>query len=145
MEEKNEEKWLEVLKISPGKCPEVVKLEDNLEALQKEVGGLIQVIYPFEDPVGILLNEEGKLMGLEPNRALRNEDGEIYDILCGDFFVIGLEGEGFASLSEEMKEKYEKRYHVPEMIVGLGRSVFVCPFPDMEDVGKERKPKERER
>ena len=37
--------------------------------LQKAVGGDIEVTYPFEDEVGIVLNEEGKLIGLPLNRA----------------------------------------------------------------------------
>ncbi len=40
------------------------------ETLQAAVGGDIQAVYPYEDPVALICNEEGKLMGLPLNRAL---------------------------------------------------------------------------
>ena len=51
------------------------------ESLQHEVGGYIEAIYPCEDPVALVCNEEGKLEGLPLNRALRDEDGDIYSFL----------------------------------------------------------------
>ena len=47
------------------------------------VGNLpyIEAIYPYEDPVALVCNEEGKLEGLPLNRALRDEDGDIYSFL----------------------------------------------------------------
>ena len=38
-------------------------------------------IYPYEDPVALVCNEEGKREGLPLNRALRDEDGDIYSFL----------------------------------------------------------------
>ena len=76
-----------VLKIMPGHKPERITMPHTLEAMQEKVGGYIQAIYPYEDPVAI----EGKLMGLEPNRTVRDPDtNEITDIICGTFFVCGL-------------------------------------------------------
>ena len=89
-----------VLAIQPGKMPEQVELDGSLESMQAFVGGSIQAVYPFSDPVAIVCNDEGKLMGLEHNRALRDEDGNIYDILCGPFFICGLGEEDFTSLPE---------------------------------------------
>ena len=43
-------------------------------------------------------NDEGKLIGLDLNRSLRDEHGEIYDIVAGTFLVVGLGPESFASL-----------------------------------------------
>ena len=45
---------------------------------------------PSADPVGLVCNDEGKLIGLELNRGLRDEHGEIYDIMAGTFLVVGL-------------------------------------------------------
>ena len=53
------------------------------------VGGPIQAIYPFPEPVALICHEEGKLLGLPLNRALRDKDGEIYDIIAGPFFLCG--------------------------------------------------------
>ena len=50
-------------------CAEPVKmeLEDTLKSMQTFVGGTIQAVYPFEDPVAIVCNEEGKLLGMAPS------------------------------------------------------------------------------
>ena len=44
-------------------------------------------------------NEEGKLEGLPLNRALRDEDGDIYDVVAGTFMVVGLTDDSFGSLT----------------------------------------------
>ena len=70
-----------VLIVEPGKEPYVKEIDSGLESLQHEVGGYIEAIYPYEDPVALVCNEEGKLEGLPLNRALRDEDGDIYSFL----------------------------------------------------------------
>ena len=70
-----------VLVVEPGKEPYVKEIDSGLESLQHEVGGYIEAIYPYEDPVALVCNEEGKLEGLPLNRALRDEDGDIYSFL----------------------------------------------------------------
>ena len=69
-----------VLMIEPGEAPRRLELSHSLEEMQKAVGGFIQILYPFEDPVALVCNEEGKLLGLPANRALRDESGAVYDI-----------------------------------------------------------------
>lgn len=85
--------------------------KDTLESLQKMVGGYIEVVYPFDDPVGLIMNEEGKVLGLTPNRALKDNNGRTYDIIFGDFLVTGLTEENFGSLSNELIEKYTKFFY----------------------------------
>lgn len=97
----------------------------SLESMQKFVGGTVQAIYPFDDPVAIVCNEEGKLIGLEYNRALRDEDGAVYDIICGPFFVCGLGADDFVSLPEQLIEAYAKRFAHPELFVRVGGSLLV--------------------
>ena len=84
------ENTLSVLKIAPGQYPQQVEIDNDLKALQQAVGGSIGASYPFEDPVAIICNDEGKLMGLPLNRALRDEDGQMYDAVAGTFLVVGL-------------------------------------------------------
>ena len=79
---------MNVLVIEPMKEPYVKEMDGKLKTLQGFVGGLIQAIYPFEDEtVALICNEEGKLLGLPLNRALRNKRGEIYDIVSGTFLL----------------------------------------------------------
>ncbi len=125
-----EREKLSVLLVEPEKYPRMIQIENTLEALQAAVGGNIEVTYPFEDAVGLILNEEGKLSGLPLNRALRDEDGQTYDILVGDFLVVGLTEESFGSLTPEQAEKYEKHFHQPEAFVRLGRGIITFPIDD---------------
>lgn len=92
-------KKLEALLVRPMCLPRPVTLDGSLESLQQAVGGMVECVYPFEEPVALLCNEEGKLLGLPPNRALRDDRGQIYDIICGNFLVVGLEEERFRSLT----------------------------------------------
>ena len=52
-----------VLLVEPEKYPCPVEIGTDLEDLQKAVGGYIQVTYPFDEQVGLVMNEEGKLEG----------------------------------------------------------------------------------
>ena len=75
-------------------------------------------------------NDEGKLTGLPLNRALRDEDGRMYDAVAGTFLVVGLGEEDFASLSPELAQKYEKQFHQPETFLKLGNRLLAIPVPD---------------
>ena len=123
-----EENTLSVLKIAPGQYPQQVEIDNDLKALQQAVGGSIGASYPFEDPVAIVYNS--KLMGLPLNRALRDENGEMYDTVAGTFLVVGLGEEDFAFLTPEMAQKYEQLFHQPEAFLPLGRRMMVIPVPD---------------
>lgn len=114
-----------VLAVMPGKKPTKMELEGSLESMQKFVGGTIQALYPFDDPVAIICNDEGKLGGLEYNRALHDEEGVVYDIICGPFFICGLGEDDFVSLSEQMMETYVKRFARPELFVRVGGNLVV--------------------
>ena len=114
-----------VLAVMPGKKPVKMKLEGTLKSMQNFVGGPIQAVYSFDDPVAIICNDEGKLGGLEYNRAFRDDTGAVYDIICGPFFVCGLGKEDFASLPEELMEKYFKHFAHPELFVRFGGSLVV--------------------
>ena len=100
------DKELDVLLVQPMRPPREVKMDGSLESLQKAVGGMIECVYPFEDRVGIICTEEGKLNGLRPNRFLFAEDGKPYDMLCGEFLVVGLSESDFASLTPKQVERY---------------------------------------
>ena len=105
---------LRVLVVEPERTPYVKEIPHTLEALQQEVGGLIEVIYPYADLVGLVCNEEGKLLGLPLNRCLFDENGQLYDIICGTFLVTGLGAEDLASLPPDLLEKYYRHFQAIE-------------------------------
>ena len=83
-------------------------------------------------------NDDGKLMGLPLNRALRDEDGQMYDAVAGTFLVVGLGEEDFASLTPELAQKYEQLFHQPEAFLKLGNRLLVLPVPDEPPAEKPR-------
>lgn len=101
---------LTVLVVEPGKPPCPRQIPDTLQAMQAIVGGDIDATYPYEDPVALVCNSNGKFAGLQPNRLLRLENGEPYDVVCGTFFLAGLGGETFVSLTQEQLRKYGSLY-----------------------------------
>ena len=119
-------KSMTILKVSPGQLPEVIDLPHSLEEMQKLVGGSIEAIYPFEDMVAIVCNEEGKLVGERPCRAIRDPDtGEILDIICGTFFVCGLTYDDFSSLSADQMNYYAQLFKYPETFLWNGNHLVV--------------------
>lgn len=102
---------LTVLVVEPAKPPYVKQIPDTLQAMQEIVGGNIDATYPFEDPVALVFNSEGKFSDLQPNRLLRLENGDPYDVVCGTFFLAGLGGETFVSLTQDQLQRYGALYN----------------------------------
>ena len=123
---------MKILVVEPMKEPYEKEIQGTLEEMQAIVGGYIQAVYPFEDPVAVVCNDEGKLMGLPYNRLLKDDTGRPYDVLCGTFFVAGLGEENFTSLPDRLMEKYKAMYS-KEMLL---------PFPK-EKSSREKRRQER--
>ena len=122
-----------VLVVEPMKEPYVKEIDPGLHSLQAEVGGDIGAAYPFRDPVALVCNDEGKLIGLDLNRGLRDENGELYDIMAGTFLVVGLGEEDFASLSPELAQKYMEHFRQPEQFISLGGQIIALPVEPEKD------------
>ena len=108
---------MRVLVVEPGKVPRASEIGDSLEAMQAVVGGTIQAVYPFEEPVALVCHDEGKLLGLPLNRALWLPDtGEACDIIAGTFFLCAAppDSDRFAGLSEGQLARYAQRFHAIE-------------------------------
>ena len=116
---------MRVLVVEPKKAPYVKEVGEELPDLQKEVGGFIEAVYPFEDDAAIICNEEGKQKNLELNRALFDRDGEVYDIIAGTFLITGLQEDSFGSLSPEQIDRYSHRYETPETFLFEGNRIRV--------------------
>ena len=134
-------KELDALLVKPNEYPQKVTIGAELKDLQEAVGGTITATYPFTDPVAIVCNDEGKLLGLPMNRALRDEHGQTYDVVAGNFLVVGLGKEDFASLSPELAQKYEQYFHQPETFIKLGGHLVILPTPDEVVQPTEEKPR----
>ena len=127
---------IEVLMVEPGQYPRVERIGSDLASLQKAVDGYIEAIYPYDDPVALICGEEAKLEGKPLNRALRDGDGDIYDIVAGKFFICGLEDENFASLPKELQQKYEEKFRQPEAFLKMGSKIMAIPTEPAKAAGK---------
>lgn len=102
---------MKVVLVEVGKPAKITDMPHDLKAMQTIVEGPIQALYPWDDPVALVCNEEGKLHGLPLNRIL-----EDYDIIAGNFFLCGLSKDNFASLSGSLAKKYQEKFLYPERI-----------------------------
>ena len=78
------------------------------------------------------------------NRAVRDEYGEVIDIIAGDFFLCGLGDGDFVSLPKELQEKYAKLFEYPETFLRMGKGIMVIPVEPAKEVAPRAKPHDRE-
>ena len=121
---------MQVVIVEPKKKPVVQDIDSDLKSMQKIVGGSIEAVYPFDEPVALICNEEGKLMNLPLNRALRDDEGNVYDIISGTFFVCAAppDSDRFVGLTDQQAKTYMERFAMPEMFLNVGGSLFVLPY-----------------
>lgn len=121
---------IQVVLLEPGKLARPAAIDASLERYQKIVGGMIEAFYPFEEPVCIVCNEEGKLDGLPLNRAVYADPGrrEMLDIIAGTCFVCSCSGENFGSLSPEQLHRYTEQFKYPEKFFRVGDDIKAVPF-----------------
>ena len=121
---------MQVVVVEPKKKPTAQDIGSDLESMQKIVGGSIEAVYPFADPVALICNEEGKLLNLPLNRALRDNEGNVYDIISGTFFLCAAppDSEHFESLTDQQVKTYLECFATPEMFLNVGDDLFVLPY-----------------
>ena len=127
---------MKILLIEPGKTARAAEMENNLTAMQKTVGGPIQALYPWEDPVALVCNDEGKNEGLQLNRML-----EDYDIVEGTFFLCGIEEDHFCDLPDSLMEKYRRKFLDPERFLRTPQGILSVRVKERP----EKKPRQEER
>ena len=96
-----DDKIIAVIK-KPYQKPETVTIDKGLEPLQEIVGGCIDVVYlPNIDDIHVFFNDEGLLIGMEPN-FYRPDFG---DAIVGPavFMASGEDGESESLSPEQVK------------------------------------------
>ena len=121
---------MQVIVVEPKKKPTAQDIGSDLESMQRIVGGFSQAIYPFEEPVALICNEEGKLLNLSLNRALQDDAGNVYDIISGTFFLCAAppDSDRFAGLTDQQVKTFMERFDMPEMFLNVGSELFVLPY-----------------
>lgn len=130
---------MNVLIVKPGYAPYEAEL-NGLEEMQATVGGLIQPIYPFQDKVAVVCNDEGILLGLPFNRSVPGGYGGVF----GTFFVCGVGEEDFCSLTPEQVKTYKQKFHNAEILLEVHENVPVTLKVPPKDADKPRHDKGRD-
>ena len=145
MEEQKAVEQMTVLMVEPGYAPYEKTIPNTLEAKQELVGGLITAIYPYEEMVAIVANDEGILLNMEFNRSVEGGYGGVF----GSFFVCGLTEDSFCSLPPDQIERFKKKFHKAEILVGFcgNEPVTLKVEPKQKNATpeKQRKPPSQER
>lgn len=92
------------------------ELQNTLEAEQKYVGGLIQVV-SLDGVVDVICNDEGKLRGLPVNCAFVDADDNVLDVFVGDLVCVRHDEGEFTDIHEEDLQIIRK-YLRPCVILG---------------------------
>lgn len=122
---------IKVVLLESGKVARIEEINASLESMQKIVGGLIECGYYFSEDVCCIVNEEGKMTGLDLNRGVYDEDDRLIDIIAGTAFICDCSGENFGSLSDEQAERYSEQFLLPEKFFKIGGQIRGIPFnPD---------------
>ena len=119
---------MRVLVLEPGQVARQTEIDHTLEAMQSIVGGTITAVYPFEEPVGVVANDEGLLLGLPLNRKLTDEV-----IIAGTCFFCGLGEEDFSDLPDDLMEQFYQQFYYPQMIVKVDDTILGVPYAPEED------------
>lgn len=132
----NTDGLIRVVYVEPGKPAEVRDVDPSLQGLYKLLDtDMIECVYPFEEPVCLICDENGKIHSRPLNRALRDEAGDIYDVVAGPFIVCGIEDGDFVSLSLEEQVKLQKHYLRAEGFLLLGGRIHVFDLAEEGEVG----------
>ena len=124
---------MRIVIVEQGRKPYEAELERDLETMQRCVSGAIEVVYePGGRDAALICNDEGKLLGLPLNRALRDEEGQIYDVIAGTFFICGApkDSEDFTSLTDEQAAYWLKRFAKPEFFVSVNGKLICVPVEE---------------
>ena len=124
-----QENTIRVILVEPGKQARIADIEGSLEGYYRAIGAdTIQAVYPYEEEVCIICDDEGKLTGRPLNRALRDEDTkEIYDIIAGTFFVCSCKEPRYTSLSTDQQRRYLEQFKWPETFFNINGKIAAVP------------------
>lgn len=87
---------MRVLIKEPGGKWEVADVENTLDALQEAVGGYIETltISTEPEPLVLIVDEEGRIKGKEPNLTIEGEE------IVGTVVLCGIDGDEFAPVPD---------------------------------------------
>lgn len=132
--EKEHMKQMKAIILEPEKTARVEMIDGSLEGLQSLVGGYIEAIFPFDyekyplNQAAIICNDSGKIERLPLNRAIRDMNGDLVDIIAGTAVIVGLDADDFTSLNDEQINHYFPMFELAEGFFRYGPRILSFPL-----------------
>ena len=104
---------MRVLLKEPGKDPRTMIIPNDLGTLQQLVDGYIET-HTLTDGLVMIVNEEGKLKGLEPNFYV----DRLKDTILGTAIFCGEDGEEFTDIDEYDLTVLQTFFSLDDIITG---------------------------
>lgn len=118
---------MKVLLIEPMKHPRVVEIGDTMKEVYRILDcQTIAAAHPWDDTVGLVIDNEGMYSGKPPNRYIE----ELEQPIMGNFFLCGLNEDEFFELPDTLVKKYTEHFWRPEIILGRAKGFAVITLDD---------------
>ena len=114
-----------------GEKPEIVEVEEvTLKYMQEQVKGLIEMPYLSDAlsarRIDIVINEEGKLEGMDPNMLLLEDDFNVIDVIVGDILFVGHDGQGGTiGLNDEQIKDLNDMFKHNQVLTNMGAFNYI--------------------
>ena len=119
-------KKINVLVVEPGKAPRPARVKNTLHTFAQIIGGPIEVGCYLPQRVMMIYRENGKNLGLPPNRM----PPRARDYIAGTFLLCGFEDDSFISLTPAQQLEFQEYFAKPGEFMLLGAET-VCAAPDV--------------
>ena len=117
-------KEINVLIVEAGKAPRPAKVLNTMDTFAEIVGGPVEAGCYLPQRVMLIRNENGKALGLPPNRA----NPRAKDYIAGTFLLCGFEGDSFTSLTPAQQMEFQEYFAKPGEFMLIGTET-VCGSP----------------
>lgn len=118
-------KRINILVVEPGKAPRPARVKNTLQTFSEIVGGPVEVGCYLPQRVMLVYREDGKNLGLPPNRV----NPRARDYIAGTFLLCGFEDDSFISLTPAQQLEFQEYFAKPGEFMLLGTET-VCSAPD---------------
>lgn len=118
-------KRINILVVEPGKAPRPARVKNTLQTFSEIVGGPVEVGCYLPQRVMMVYREDGKNLGLPPNRV----NPRARDYIAGTFLLCGFEDDSFISLTPAQQLEFQEYFAKPGEFMLLGTET-VCSAPD---------------
>lgn len=119
-------KKINILVVEPGKAPRPARVKNTMHTFAQIIGGSVEVGCYLPQRVMMIYRENGKNLGLPPNRM----NPRAQDYIAGTFLLCGFEDDSFISLTPAQQLEFQEYFAKPGEFMLFGTET-VCAAPDV--------------